>query len=331
MSKTFSHTVGYVVYDDTVLTNNPSKQFGNWKRSSYNISVDKPSGPQELWVQPGATVSPFSGTRTLTYTSPQFNLTLNPVKSSTYRLTFNGTGTFSGFRTLRAFSPSPTLPITVTVSVNNNATASLTLSATNSAVQVGDILFIPGTTTGDASSPFNSANLGYWQVVAVYSSTSFSITRLAGETFNGVSETVSCPLGTEIVFFSQGSVLVGDQLQISGGLNPVSFGYKQITAVSWNWVEFVSSTPLPLESNVVMPANSINVFSSAKRWVRIETDSEVILKFNNSTESSLRILPRTAVTGEVIGWFDSWGIFWKLEVVNPSQTTTCKIVVSTVE
>jgi hypothetical protein len=329
MKKIFTHTAGYVVYDDSVLTNNPSKQFGNWKRSSYNIEVEKPSGPQELYVPNGSSVVAFSGTRAITTNaSTDFNLQLNPVKTSTYRLTWNGNGTFSGFRTKRSIDFNG---VTVTLTVNNNATMLFSSSVNISTAQVGDVVFIPATSTGDAASPFSESNVGYWVITTKNSSTSFSATRLPGETFNGVSEAVAVTASTQVVIFSNSPVEVGDSISISSGFSPVTLGYYTVSALSWNWIEFVSTNPLPLESAIVTGLTGLTIFSNAKRWVRIEADSNVVLRFNNSTENTLELIPRTTLSDAPVAWFDSWGLFWKLEIVNNNPTKGCTIILSSVE
>lgn len=328
MSKVFSHTIGYVVYDEDTLTNNPSKQYGNWKRGNYNIPVDKPAGPQELVIPAGGTVTPFSGVKTITHASAEFTLSVNPVKPSTYRLSWTGVGTFSGFRTTRDIDFSGQ---EVTLTVNNNAIVELSSTVDVSDAQVGDTVFIPGTMTGDSASPFSDPNVGYWVVSSVLSSTSLALTRPPCNTFNGLSETVTVQNPEELAVYSSGPVVVGDQLEINSGFSPVTWGDKQITALSWNWVEFVSTTPLPLESDVSLAPDAFSIFGSAKRWVRIETDSPIALKFNGSAESVLKVIPRDAITGGLVGWFDSWGLFWELEIENLNKMGSCRVTISSVE
>ncbi len=327
MSKIFTHTAGYVIYEDTSLTNNPSKQFGNWKRSNYNIEVTKPSGPQELQILPGATVTAFSGTRSLGFGSnSQFALTLNPVLTDTYRLTYDGASTFSGFRTARSASLLVGNPITITI--NNAALATFSSAINISAIiSVGDTIFIPATSTGDSASPFSESNVGYWQVVAV-GTTTFQAKRLPGETFNGAAEVVTTANPNEFQVFSNGPTLVGDTFRLDAGNINSTF---QITALTADWIEFVSATPLPLNNTIIVGELGLTVFSYAKRWVRIETDSSIVLQFNNSTDDTLTIVPRATLSDQVVGWFDSWGFFWKLNIVNESLTNTCNIVISTLE
>ena len=326
MSKTLTHTVGYVIYDDTVSTNNPSQQFGNWKRSQYNIEVSKPSGPQSLVILPGTTVTPFSGTRSLGLgVGSTFGLTLNPVKSSTYRLTWDGVSAFTGFRTARAAA---LLATPVTITVNNNALATFSSSVNISAIyQVGDTIFIPSTSSGDSASPFSELNVGYWQIVAI-GTTTFQATRLAGYSFNGVSEVVTPTIASQFQVFSSGPTLVGDTFRLTAGNIKANF---VITALTSSWIEFVSSSPLPLSAAIVVGATNLVVFQFAKRWVRIESDAEVTLQFNGSTDSSLHVIPKQTLSDQFIGWFDSWGLFWSLNIVNESSTNTCNLVISTVE
>lgn len=324
---TLTHSTGFVLYDDSNVSNNPSTQFGNWKKSQYNITVSKPSGPTKYNILPGATQNVFSGVRTLTFDgTTQFTLSLNPVKSATYRMSAVA-GTAAGFRTKRAADLNGQ---NVTITINNNALANFAQSAALTGVTVGDIFFIPSVLTGDSAGPFNEQNSGYWQVYSI-SGTNFTAARLTGESFSGVAETVSVTSSSQIVFFSNSGVQVGDKLQIVSGFSSVSKKTYSISNISWNWVEFVSTEPLPLESAIIVGVGGIVVYNSAKRWIRIESDQELVLRFNGDTGNSLTIPPRLNGSPDSVSWFDSWGLFYSLDIVNKSSISTANVIIATVE
>lgn len=77
-----AHSTGFVIYDGDSVSNNPSKQYANWKRTEFNVSVEKPSGPTKLELLPNSTNSIFNGVvPTSIDGTTALTLSLNPVKS----------------------------------------------------------------------------------------------------------------------------------------------------------------------------------------------------------------------------------------------------------
>lgn len=329
MSDTLHHSIAWVAYQDTDATNNPSQAFGNWKKTQYNINVTNPS-TKGFKVLPGATSVIFDtgfsdasidGTTVL-------SLALSTVNTSGYRLSYVS-GTNPAFKTNRTVAVAAE---TCTVTVNNNATAKFTFTNTPfaaSGIQVGDALFIPTTLTGDSSSPFNTDNGGFWTIIA---STTNSVTaiRRVGESFSAVAEVVAVAANSQFVVFSNAGIQIGDTMQIVAGFSTVSQNSYVISNITPTWVEFTSTEPLPVEASVTPGNNGILFYSNAKRWLRIECDQSLVVRFNeDTTGTSLSVVPHTI--GSFSGWFDTWGKFWRLEVVNLSKTSTANLVISTVE
>src|SRR6266404_663894 len=182
--------------DETCPQNNqPLKKNYDWVTAINGEFVTSPES-KPYKVAPGAALNLFSGTRSLSTGSGSiFALTLNPVQSSVYRLTWTGS-TAPVFRTDRALALNTEI---VTVTVNNNATALFALSSSApqdfAAVQVGDNVWVPDTYTGDSASPFNSLNTGLWTVLAVgavssVANKSLTLRRLAGVPFSAAAEVV---------------------------------------------------------------------------------------------------------------------------------------------
>lgn len=320
-----THSTAFVLYDGEDVSNNPSEQFGNWKRTSYNITVSKPQGPSQSFLAPGSTSTIFSGVRSVTLDGTSvFSMLANNVSSGVYRMQW-ASGTFGGFRTKRSVDYTST---NVTIAGNNNAVATFTGSVALTGVVVGDIVFIGTSLTGDSAlnSPFNLANGGYWVIIGI-SGTNFTATRLPGQSFSFANETVSVTAATQLVIFSNSGVQVGDTLVINAGFSTVSQKSFIVSNLSWNWVEFSSATPIPLENTITVGSAGFTVYSSAKRWVRIECDQEVVLRFNGDTGDHLKL----ELGPDNVGWFDSFGLFYSLDVVNKSQTAQAILTISTVE
>lgn len=317
-----SHSTAYVLYSGTEVSNNPSQQHANWKRNQYSLEVSSPSGPTEYAIPPGGTLTPFSGAYLLGLNgSSAFTLSI-PSATPTYRLDYV-TGGFSGFRTNRGIDFSGQ---NVVISVNNDSLATFSSPVALTGVQVGDQVYIPGVVQGDPSGVFNSSNTGYWVIVSI-SGTTFTAVRLPGESFQGVAETVAVTAVSQILIFSASGVQTGDTLEILAGFSPVSRNAYVVSKVTSQWLEFQTTAPIPLEASVVVGASGISVYGDRKQWVRIETDQPVTLRFNGDTGDYLRVNP----TPTTNGWFDSFGHFYSLTIVNRSTTAFAKVIISTAE
>ncbi len=198
-----------------------------------------------------------------------------------------------------------------------------------SAVQIGDQVWIPGTSTGDSASPFNSSNVGLWSVIGLApggTPKTITLTRPAGVGFAGVSESNVTPASADqFVAFSADGVQVGDTLEITAGFSPVTQTAFKITNVLPTFVEFASSLSFPLETGI-QPDNAGMVFYYMnKKFLRIEVDQEAVLRFNGDTGNSCRLSPRVPGDRNNVGVFVKTGTTWGLEIVNRSRTTTMKV------
>jgi hypothetical protein len=323
-----NHYVALTIYDDATSSNNPQLRLPEWRRSALE-TVNNPVA-EKVAIAPGGSLSVFSGSRTvLTDGTTAFSIALNPVMSSVYRVT-NTAGTAPAFRTSRSLVVSGVL---MTLAVNNNATLTVSVGVpTFGAVQVGDIIFIPGTATGDAAllSPFSPVNVGLWVAIGV-STTQLTLIRPTGVSFSGISEAVTPTANTQFIAYSAAGVQVGDSLEISAGFSSVTQTTFKVSSVTPSWVEFLSSTPLPLETGILPTASGMTFYTSAKRYIRIEVDQETIIKLNGDTGNSNRVTPRTAGTSDGFGWIEKWGLSWQLVITNRSTTSTLNATVITAE
>jgi hypothetical protein len=317
-----------VVYGDgEIATSNPQRVYVDWSTHVTGVSVVQPSS-REYQALPGETLSIFSGVRTTAIdNTTTFALTLNSVKSGVYRLTYSS-GTAPAFRTARTVNTSGVL---LTISINNNATAEvLAGGAIFGNVQVGDIVFIPNTTTGDAAGPFNVNNVGFWVVLAT-STTKITLKRRVGEAFSGVAEAVTPSSNSQFTVFSAAGVQVGDTVEISAGFSAVTQKAYVVSEVTATWVEFTSTENLPLESGIVPTATGVVFYNDSKRFVRVEVDQDAAVRLNGDTGNSVRLAPRVSGDPDQTAHFEKWGPCWQLVIVNRSTTSTMVINVISAE
>jgi hypothetical protein len=315
----FGHLLAFA---DAQASNNPKLRYLDWATAYENIPVKNVQNKTYM-VDPGATLTIFSGARTLLVDgTTAFDLTINPAFDGVYRMT-KSAGTAPGFRTNRALTLSGNQ---ITATVNNNVTMLFGLEASStqnfSAVQVGDTVFIPGVTTGDSAGPFNQLNEGFWVVLAVVTVASVAnhglvVQRPAGQAFQGVSEVVlagSVTANSQFQAFSAGPVQPGDTLELSAGFSIVTQQSYQISTVTPTWVEFLSSSPIPLETGIIPTAAGIKIYTAAQNYVRVEADQLAYVKINQGSNIPLR----TRQVGEIggRGFFELWGDIWQLDVIN---------------
>jgi len=301
-----------VAFDDPNATNAPKLQAVNWNRDTLQgLPVEAPSN-NVYWVPALATKVLFDGTRTLELdNTTQFSVALSPLSSTRYRLTWSG-GTDPVFRTARTVNVNGG---NLTVLVNANQTVTVTHSGGSifGNVEVGDDLFIPGTTTGDTAL-FNSLNEGHWVVLAA-SGTTLTLVRETGEVFSGYSETVAITNNNQFYAYSSDGVQVDDVISLLAEFSPALLHSYEILTVTSKFIEFESTAPLPNET-VIPGLNGLVIYDSAKRWVYIETNQEVQFVINGETTPA--VTPFQAGDEGKIGHFMASSIIYCLEVVNKS-------------
>jgi hypothetical protein len=324
----FNEYTALAIYQDASPNNNPQNRMADWRQNVVNVSVDNPLN-EKFSIPPSGQQLVFSGSRVTTIDNTSaFSITINPTNSNLYRVT-NTAGTAPGFRTNRGLTLTGD---TVTVTVNNNVSVTFNVVTNNwSSVSVGDTVFIPTVLTGDVASPFNVLNGGFWLVIgkdAGGTPKNMTATRLPGVSFSGTSETVAQTTNTQFNVFSSAGVQVGDTLQISSGFSLVTQQVAYTVAtVTATFVEFLSSSPLPLEVGITPTNSGMTFYNFAKRYVRIEADQPCYVQFNGSSDVTNLIIPRLAgdLSGN-FGWMEKWTNAFSVNVVNKSPNNTLNII-----
>jgi hypothetical protein len=304
--------------DGPGVTTNPKQIYVEWARHISSVEVERPLS-QRFEVLPGASLTLFSGTRATSIDgTSQFSIALNTSNSSVYRIT-NTSGTAPAFRTARAYNPSG---VAHTLVVNNNATLEISIPSGNFNAQVGDAVFFPATSTGDAASPFSPLNAGLWTVIAA-TALKLTLVRPTGVNFQGAAEVITPTLASQLLIYSASGVQAGDGLEISGGFSTVTQQAFVVSSVTPSWVEFVSTQSLPLESGILPGASGMTFYTAVKRFVRLEVDQSCVVRFNGDTGNWNRLSPLVAGDLSQAGSIEmKWGPVWSLTVVNRAATST---------
>jgi hypothetical protein len=313
-----------LAFEDSTNTNNPSLRQVDWKRSLQTIPVSNPNVDPKT-IQPLVEEPIFDTTVTTTVdNTTTFDLTLSALDPTTYRITY-AAGTLPGFRTNR----NPTVSggtITVITYPNNLVTFAHSGTPFGSVV-VGDVVFIPGVTTGDSVSPFNPLNEGYWAVLAATSGM-LTLARASGE-FSGVSEgPITIASNLQFQVFSANGVQVGDVVDISGGFSfPVRKSY-QIQSVTPTRIEIQSTVPLANELGISPGIANFKIYKASKKFLYIEADQEVIVRLNGDAGSSVGISPLAPADPSLRGSFFKIGNVWKLAIYNKSTVPVRVMIIS---
>lgn len=321
---TLIRTGRILAFGDNPSNRNPSKRFADWQQDIQGYPVTNPL-TEEFKVAPGAEITLFSGIRTLTANgSTNYALSLSTLDPSRYRLTWAGAGTDPTFRTARSVAVAATT-LTLTLLANQTLTVTCSAGAVFGAVVVGDIVTIPGVATGDTAL-FDPLNEGDWIVMAA-TSTTLTLKRDAGTVFSGASEAQAVASNSEFFVYSADGVQVDDILDITAGFTSDTLRSYRVLSVTSKWVEFVSSLPLAAQT-VVPGASGIAFYSSAKRFVYLEADQEIAVKFNGNTGENDRIEPMVAGTESGRGWAEKFGTAYSLVVKNRSTTRATVVLIS---
>lgn len=297
----------------------------DWRRQLQGVPVRNPK-TSTLSIDPLAEAIVFDGTRSLTAdNTTEYALTSSSLDpSSRYRLAWTTTGTAPGFRTERALSLTGG-SITTVLNANTTLTVTHSAGAVFGAVQVADIVFIPGISTGDTSL-FDPTNEGEWTVISA-TSTTLVLSRLPGGVFSGASETKAITTVYQFQAYTSSGVQVGETLDITSGFAASTRKSYKIIAVASRYVEFISTSPLAAQT-VVPGSTAVKVYSSAKRYVYTETDQAVALKFNGCTDETNRLEPIIAGDPAFIGISEKWGTAYSLSIKNRSTAVATITVIS---
>lgn len=311
-----------LVFTDQQAVQNPQQRIPDFAQSITNLSCSNPQS-QVLTIIPSTSQQIFSGVvSTGLNGSVSVTVSLSTLESGVYRFTAANPSIFKTRRSVTIDDSS------ITVAINNNATATFS-GVTFTAAQAGDILYVPGAITGDSFvSPFNQKNQGYWQVLAVPTSTTVVCKRAYNQSFQGVNETVTVPTGGLIVFSNAG-VQIGNRMEISGAFSSVDFGVYTVSQVTDTWVEVASASPLPLET--ASPTSSqMTFFSAVKSFIMLQVDQNCVVQLNGDASSVNRVTPVYTNNGNV-GIFTKLGFTYSMTIVNSSVTDSLNLIVFTAE
>jgi hypothetical protein len=312
-----------VVYDDVTTTNNPQRRAVDWRRQLLGIPVSNPS-TQIVQVEALQEVSVFSGLRSLVYDgTTQFALTLSVLDPTLYRLAWTGTGAAPVFRTARINLSSGN--VTFVVNANQTVTVTHSAGAVFGAVQVSDIVLVPGVTTGDTSL-FDPLNEGEWTVIGA-TATTLTLERAPGASFSGLAETKTLTAVDQFQAYSATGVQVSDTIDFLAGFSAATRRSYKLTAVAAKYVEFSSSLPLAAET-LIPGANSFHIYSAAKRYLGVESDQEVALKVNGATGEENRVEPMLAGDPTKVGWREGWGTVYSLSIKNRSTARASVLIIT---
>ncbi len=295
--------ISLLTFDDQNTTNDPQMVHVDWTRNVKNLPVDNPSSRQEV-LAPGESITLLNGAVSTSIDgTTQFDLS-NTI-GSTYRIAYDGNGTSPDFRTERALAADATSEITITK--NNNATT--TLSATGGTVAdfstavVGDELRL-----GAAFSP---ANQGTFQIIAA---SAISVTIKKADSLAEVV-VLGAAFAADLRVYSAAGVQRGDRVIISGGFSLATHDTYEISDVSPDFIEFVSTEAIPEETDII-PNTGLTIFADAKSLIYIESDKKALVKVNG--DAGQLIEPKVAGSSTVPGIYLKQGTAFQLEIENTS-------------
>jgi hypothetical protein len=312
-----------LAYEDPNASNNPQLRPFDWTRQLLGVPVDNP-GSFPYTIQPLTTQAVFNGTRTLTYDgTTQFALSAVVNQVGRYRLAYTGTGTAPGFRTARTVA-STGGTITVTPQITSSVVFTSSLGAVFGSVTAGDIVYIPGVSTGD-SSVFDPMNEGYWSVLLA-TSTAITAVRMPGTVFSVKGQTVSITNNSQFQAFSSSGVQVDDVVVLNTSFPISVLNSYEIVSVTAGNVEFLSGQILPSIATIVPGVSSVVVYSDAKNYLGIESNQNIGL-FINGSVTQIPIIPLLPGDPDKIGFLQMLGTtIYSLSIINNStQLATVRI------
>jgi hypothetical protein len=323
---TLSVTNRLLAYEDQGSTNNPQQRPFDWSRQLQGIPIDNPAC-EPFRIPALQQIEVFDGTRVLSSdNTTQYSLAVLNTASNRYRLTWTA-GTPPDFRTARSIDFG-TLPKTITVTPQLNQCVAITTSAGNvfDNVEVGDVVYIPGLSTGDAASIFDTLNEGTWSVLDA-SDSQIVLARNPGTVFSAKDETVTMTDESSFQVFSTDGVQLDDTLSIESGFSATLCQKYEIVAVTATSIEFVSGSTLPNITAIVPGALAIVIFSAAKSFIYLETNQVLDVSINGS-ESSFPVEPVLSGDPAKVGIFQLNGTVYSLNLTNKSTQPAAVRVIS---
>ena len=322
---TYNSTWALVAYDSGAQ--GQQRKHFEWRRSFMGVQCNSPQDPVYR-ILPGTSQTVFNGVRATSLdNTTQLTLSLSNLANNRYRFTWTA-GTNPVFRTDRGLIASGH---TLTLATAPNGTANLSSSTTGefTAVQISDIVYVPGLATGDIAGPFDEINTGEWIVIGKDGpSTTLYLQREPDMAFDAISQVVQISSNTQIQVYSSAGVQIGDKVDIT--LNfalPVLQTYL-VNRVTSTWFEVLASGPLPSYQVGIPSTAGIQFYTSAKKFVYVEVDQEALVRFNGDTTNTGRVSPLDPGLPDNIGWSGRSGPVWQLEIVNRSTKTMNAMVIS---
>lgn len=325
MDSTLNVSTKILAFADAEISSNPRLKNVDWYRDISGMPVADPRSEAHS-IAPGASKTIFDGTFASTIDgTTAFDLTLSTLDASRYRIAHSA-GTAPGIRTGRALALNG---ISVTFTVNSNATMTVSVPAGPdfTAVQVGDHVFVPHTTTGDASSPVSVLNAGYWEVLAKASSVNITLVRPTGTDFEGITQTVALTSSAQLRAYSAAGVQIGDSVDITAGFSLSTRKTFEIVVVTDLFVEIVSTTALAAQAGILPGATGLVFFSTNKLFLYIEANQECAVRVNGDTGNYQRLSPPDASNTLWPAQYMRRGPTWLLTIVNLSATTVNVMVI----
>ena len=314
-----------LAYEDQSSTNNPQQRPFDWSRILQGIPVDNPAC-DPFRVLPLQSVTLFDGTRSISADgTTRYSLSVLNTALNRYRLKWTGVGTAPVFRTDRVVDFAPPSTITITPQLNQSVAVTASAGAIFGAVLPGDVVFIPGVSTGDGTGIFDSLNEGFWSVLDATVS-QLILVRNPGQVYSAKAETVHIVSNASFQVFTSTGVQLDDTLSLVSGFTASLLQNYEIVAVTANAIEFLSGVTLPPIASIMPGAGAIVIFSNAKSFVYVESDQNLGLTLNNNT-GTFPVEPLLAGDPNKVGLFQLMGTVYKLVVTNKStQSATVKVL-----
>lgn len=314
-----------LAYADVTQQNNPQLKTIDWKVAIESLAVANPK-TEPFTVGPGETLTLFDGTRTTSIdNTTEFDLAL--VDTNRYRFTWSGTGVDPEFRTDRDLECTGH---DISIAVNANQTVTMTSDTAGdfAAIVVGDIVFIPGPTTSDDATEFNTLNEGYWEVLSTDGDVEIQLARPNDVDFTASAETVTPTADIQLQAFTSSGVQVSDKVDISAGFASSVQKTYTILAVNPKWIEVSSTAALPVAATAVPGATGMVFYTQAKRWLRVMATQEAVVRYNGYTGDTNRISPWEVGDIRRPGWDEKCGSTWQCVVVNRSTVAMSVVLLS---
>jgi hypothetical protein len=270
---------GIIIYEDT-NENNPQIKVPDISRCIEGVGVnfDK-SDRQTIYSNETKTIATTA--RTLGWdNTTELAFTRFIADNDNMRIKYTGTGTAPAFRTNRNIGGDATTVVTITrvspyvarISVVSGTAWTLTNVATN------DILRFAAT-TDSFTSPFAVANQG--QNLLVQSKGANYIDFVDnGQLALDENITLGTDFAEALLVMSQGSVKVGDTIEISGaGIHPSNQGKFTVADVAPDYIEVTNG--LGVEETVLYGTNSLVVYEYLIGFIHLRASGPFKMRFSD--------------------------------------------------